>query len=101
MTNRTSTITSIGIISGACLLYAVSAGIRSIYGIMLNAISDGTGIGYGTVSLAIAIGQLVFGVAQPVFGIIALKKSNTFVLVSGSLLMAVGLGFIPFCIAGW
>lgn len=81
----------------ACLLYAVSAGLRSIYGIMLDVIAEETGIAYATVSFAIAIGQLVFGVAQPAFGVVALKKSNTYVLVVGSLMMAVGLLMIPFC----
>jgi predicted MFS family arabinose efflux permease len=61
-------ISYIGMIAGACLLYAVSAGLRSVYGIMLGTISDGTGITYASVSFAIAVGQLVFGVAQPVFG---------------------------------
>lgn len=91
----------INIIIGACILYAVSAGLRSVYGIMLGAISDETGITYATVSFAIAIGQLIFGVVQPVFGIIAVKKSNTFVLVLGSILIAVGLVAIPFCVFNW
>lgn len=87
--------------AGACLVYAVSAGLRSVYGIMLGAISDGTGIAYASVSFAIAVGQLVFGVAQPVFGIVALKKSNAFVLAMGCVFMAVGLAAIPLCTAEW
>lgn len=82
-------------------MYAVSAGLRSVYGIMLNTISSDTGIAYAAVSFAIAIGQLVFGIAQPVFGIVAIKKSNKFVLVLGSLFMAVGLIAIPFCKSEW
>ncbi len=87
----------IGIIAAACFLYAVSAGIRSIYGIMLGTISLETGIPYAAVSLAIAVGQFVFGLAQPVFGIIAIKKSNLFVLVIGGLMIALGLAAIPLC----
>lgn len=90
-----------GIIAAACLMYAVSAGLRSIYGILLDAIAAETGIAYASVSLAIAVGQLVFGVAQPVAGIIALKKSNAFVLICGSICMALGLMAIPYCQSGW
>lgn len=89
------------IIAAACLMYSVSAGLRSVYGIMLSGISMETGIAYATVSSAIAVGQLVFGIAQPIFGIIALKKSNRFVLVVGSICMSIGLAAIPFCRVGW
>ena len=91
----------IRIVIAACSLYAISAGLRSIYGIMLGTISEETGIAYDTVSLAIAVGQLVFGIAQPTFGVVALKKSNSFVLSLGCILIAVGLVMIPFCTADW
>ncbi len=100
-TNRNKVIPHIGIVATACLMYAVSAGLRSVYGIMLGTISKGTGIAYAAVSFVIAVGQLVFGIAQPVFGIIALKKSNSFVLASGCILMALGLAMIPFCTTDW
>lgn len=90
-----------GIIIGACLLYAVSAGLRGVYGIMLGQISEATGISYASVSFAIAVGQLAFGLAQPAFGVIALKKSNSFVLAIGCILMAIGIAMIPFCTAEW
>lgn len=91
----------IKIMIAACSLYAISAGLRSIYGIMLGTISEETGIAYATVSFAIAVGQLVFGIAQPVFGAIALKKSNSFALTVGCILIALGLAMIPFCTTGW
>lgn len=91
----------ISIIAAACMMYAVSAGLHSIYGILLDEIATQTGIAYASVSLAIAIGQLVFGVAQPVAGIIALKKSNTLVLVLGGMCIALGLAAIPFCTQAW
>jgi predicted MFS family arabinose efflux permease len=85
----------------ACLIYAVSSGIRSNYGIMLGAISKNSGISYSSVSFVLAVGQLVFGVMQPVFGVVALKKSNPFVLCCGVLLMVAGLLTIPFCKSLW
>ncbi len=81
----------------ACLLYGISGGIRANYGILINSISDNSGIAYSSVSFILAIAQLTYGIAQPVFGIIAIKKSNTFVLLIGAVLMAVGLLGVPFC----
>lgn len=85
----------------ACLIYAISSGIRSNYGIMLGSISANSGISYSSVSFILAVGQLVFGIMQPVFGIVALKRSNAFVLCCGTLLTAAGLLLIPFCHAVW
>ncbi len=87
--------------TAACLIYAVNAGIRSNYGIMLNAISASSGLSYSAVSFVLAVGQLVFGAAQPIFGILALKRSNLFVLCLGAILMAGGLMAIPFCSSLW
>lgn len=69
----------------------VSGGIRSNFGIIVQALADRTGVSYADVSFAVAVGQLMYGATQPVFGIVALKKSNGFVLALGTLLMAAGL----------
>ena len=68
---------------------------------MLSTIAKETGIAYTPVSFAIAVGQLVFGIAQPIFGLISLKKSNRFVLILGCMLISTGLIAIPFCSAAW
>lgn len=86
---------------GACLIYAISAGIRGNYGVMLGAIADNSGLTASSVSFVLAIGQLVFGIMQPLFGIVAMKRSNRFVLCCGSLLTAGGLLLIPFCSSAW
>jgi MFS family permease len=87
--------------AAACLIYAVSSGIRGSYGIMLGALAASSGVSYSSVSFVLAVGQLVFGVMQPVFGVVALKKSNLFVLCCGVLLMLAGLLTIPFCKSLW
>ena len=87
--------------SAACLIYTINAGIRGNYGIMLNAISESSGLSYSSVSFVLAVGQLVFGLVQPVFGIVALKRSTLFVLCCGILLMTSGLIMIPFCKSMW
>lgn len=85
----------------ACLIYAVNGGIRSNYGIMLGGIMESSGLPYDSVSLAVAVAQLMFGVTQPVFGVLALKKSNGFVLCLGTILVAMGLLMTPACHAMW
>lgn len=86
----------LAIAAAACLLYGVSSGIRANYGIMLQAIVDSSGVSYEKVSFVIAFGHLMVGVVQPFFGAFALKKSNALVLVTGLVMMILGLGLLPF-----
>lgn len=77
------------VISG-CLLFGLSLGIRMNYGILLNAYADYAGLHYDKISLVVAIGELVYGLTQPLFGMVAIKRSNAFVLKIGLLLLAAG-----------
>lgn len=96
-TNNKTSLKTMGIIISGCLLYMASAGLRTVFGVLLNVIAAGTGIAYAQVSSAIAIAQLVFGISQPVFGVIANKTSKRFVLMLGCIFMGLGLLLIPFC----
>lgn len=75
----------------ACLLYGIGAGLRADIGVLLEPICTKTGLTYDSVSLCIALMQLIFGAAQPLFGIMAAKRGNRFVLMNGAFLMAAGL----------
>lgn len=75
----------------ACALYGVGAGIRGDIGILLMPISRQTGLDYASVSFCIAVMQLVFGAAQPVFGVIANRFSNRAVLMLGAVTLAASL----------
>lgn len=77
-------------IIAACLLFGLSLGVRMNYGIILNAFADNAGLMYSKISLVVAIGELVYGFTQPAFGVLALKKSNGFVLKVGLILLAGG-----------
>lgn len=94
-------ITLLFLAIAASVIYAISAGIRANYGILLNAIAENSGISYSSVSFVMAVGQLVFGIFQPVFGFIAIKKTNTFVLFIGGIMIAAGLLMIPLCRSMW
>lgn len=85
----------------ASLIYGISAGIRSNYGILLLPIAENSGVDYAAVSFVLEVAQLVFGIMQPVFGVIGMKRSNLFVLRSGIVLMVAGLLLIPVCRSVW
>lgn len=78
-------------VAGGCLLFGISMGIRMNFGILLNAYADYAGLPYGGVSLVVAIGELTYGLAQPLFGMLAIRRSNAFVLKLGLCLLAAGL----------
>lgn len=83
------------IVAASCMIYAVSSGIRSNLGIVLKPLVSSSGLSYAEVSYAIAIGQFVYGISQVIFGIMALKLSNRAVLLTGCLLMLLGLALTP------
>lgn len=81
----------------ACLVFGVMQGVRDNYGVMLNAVAAKSGVDYAAVSTVIAVGQILYGLTQPFFAAIALRKSNAFVMLCGICLMAAGLIGTPFC----
>lgn len=81
----------------ACLVFAIMQGIHDNYGIMLKGIMEHMEIDYASVSFVIAVGQILYGATQPLFGMLALRRSNAFVMLCGVILMAVGLIATPLC----
>lgn len=80
----------------ACMmLFMLNNGVRSNFGLISSAVNEYTGLPEDTISFAVAIAQLLYGLAQPFFGVLALKKSNSFVLGTGGILMGAGLLLIP------
>ena len=51
---------------------------------------------YASVSFVLALGQLLYGLFQPVFGVLAQKKGSTKTLILGVCLMLAGL-LLPHC----
>jgi MFS family permease len=75
----------------ACVLYGLGAGLRTDIGILLNPLAQQYGCTYADASLCIAVMQIVFGATQPLFGILASKRSNRFVLLLGVAFLAASL----------
>lgn len=88
-------------LAAGCLVFAIMQGIHDNYGIMLPGIVERTGLDYASVSFVIAVGQILYGATQPIFGMLAIKKSNAFVMFFGIVLMAAGLIATPFCREMW
>lgn len=97
MKKQNRSIQLIALTAAACLFYGVNGGVRANYGIMLNAISQNSGVPYAGVSFIIAIAQLMYGFMQPVAGVVALKRSNAFVLSIGAIVLGTGLLLTPLC----
>lgn len=94
---QTPLLAVILISAAACLLYAFNAGVRFNYGVLRGAIEASSGVSYANISFILAVAQVTFGVAQPLFGMLALKKSNSFVLLLGAAASILALIVIPMC----
>ena len=86
-------------IAGAAIL-AITMGIRQSLGLFVSPLNTATELGIVTVSFALAVGQFVWGAAQPIFGAIADRVGPVRVMVAGGLLLALGLAVTPFMGSG-
>ena len=87
---------SIPVIVGAgCIIAMLSFGPRSTMGFFLTPMTQTYGWSRETFALAIAIQNLVWGIAQPFAGIIADRFGTARVIVGGAIFYALGL----FCMA--
>src|SRR5258708_1898859 len=80
----------------AAALWMVTRGPRQSQGLFLPPLNASTGLGIATISLAMAIGQFVWGAVQPIAGAIAERYGPGRVLVGGILLLALGSAITPF-----
>lgn len=99
---KKASLFEIAIITGAgCLICALNNGVRVNYGLITSAIVAATGISAAGVSFSVAVAQLLYGLAQPLFGAVALKRSNSFAIISGAVMLLCGFLVIPLCRAAW
>jgi predicted MFS family arabinose efflux permease len=74
----------------AGLILSITMGIRQTVGLFVNPITTNTGLTIAEVSLALALGQLLWGVFQPLFGAWADKRSAFSALAFGAVCLAGG-----------
>ena len=65
-------------------------------GLFVSPINTATGQGIAAISLAMAAGQLVWGVAQPIAGAFADRWGPGRVLAAGIVALALGMAVTPF-----
>ena len=78
----------------------ITMGMRQSIGLYVSPINTSTGLGIVTLSLALAIGQFVWGAIQPVAGALADRHGPRGVLMGGVLLMALASAITPFMTSG-
>ena len=92
---KTTTQPYVAFIVAACLVLLVTMGIRQSLGLFVQPIVLNTGISIAVVSLAMAVGQVIWGFAQPIAGILAERYGVRYVALLGLLCMGAGLLAVP------
>src|SRR5262245_10075564 len=83
------------ILAGAAFLM-VTMGTRQSMGLFVSPLNTSTGLGLATISFALAVGQFVWGAAQPVAGAFADRFGTGRGLAFGVVILAVGTALTPF-----
>ena len=79
----------------------VTMGARQSLGLFLAPLNTSTGLGVASISLAMAIGQFIWGAAQPLAGALADRYGPGRVLLGGLVLLAAGSALTPFMSSTW
>ena len=85
----------VAFIVAACLILLVTMGIRQSLGLFVQPIVLNTGISIAVVSLAMAVGQVIWGFAQPIAGLLAERYGVRYVALLGLLCIGGGLLAVP------
>lgn len=85
----------------AAAILAITMGARQSVGLFVAPIDATIGLGIVSISFALAVGQFIWGLAQPIFGAIADKRGAYGVLVLGAFMLAGGLALTPFVESEW
>jgi MFS family permease len=80
----------------AAAVLMVSMGSRQSQGLFVSPLNTSTGVGIVNISLAMAIGQFVWGAVQPIAGAVADRYGPGRVLATGMILLALGSAITPF-----
>ena len=89
------------LILAASAILMITMGARLTTGLFMSPINTSTGLGIAKISFAMAIGQFVWGAAQPVFGAVADKWGSSKVIILGAVMLAAGTALTPFATSEW
>src|SRR5580704_394473 len=89
------------LIAAASAILLITMGARQTIGLFIAPLDSATGLGIVSISLAVAIGQFVWGLAQPVFGAVADRFGPGRVIAFGGVMLAIGTAATPFVHTEW
>jgi MFS family permease len=78
------------LVPAAAAILLITMGARQSLGLFVAPLNRATGLGIVSISLAMAIGQFVWGLTQPVFGAVADRFGSRAVLIAGAVTLAAG-----------
>jgi predicted MFS family arabinose efflux permease len=84
----------------AAALLMITMGARQSLGLFVSPLNTATGLGVATISLALAIGQFMWGAAQPIAGAIADRYGPGRVLAAGVVILSASFVLTPFVTSG-
>jgi MFS family permease len=89
------------LVAAASVILLITMGARQTIGLFVAPLDDATGLGIVTISLAVAVGQFIWGMAQPLFGIVADRYGPGRVIAFGGVMLALGTAATPFVRSEW
>src|SRR5258706_6722866 len=93
MNSQARSYLAVALAAGA--VFALGLGVRQSQALFISPINSATGIGYAAISLAFAVGQLMWGVAMPVAGALAERWGSRAVMLTGALMVAAATAATP------
>jgi predicted MFS family arabinose efflux permease len=93
MSHQTRGYLAVALAAGA--VFALGLGVRQSQALFIGPINSSTGIGYAAISLAFAVGQLMWAVSMTAAGAMADRWGPRPVMLSGALLVAAATAATP------
>jgi MFS family permease len=94
-TSKTSSSGWLFVMTAATIML-MTTGVRQCTGLFVSGLNTSTGFGIVNISFAMAIGQLMWGAVQPLFGMFADRHGPVGVVMLGAVLIALGMAATPF-----
>ena len=85
----------------AAAILMITMGARQSLGLFVSPINTATGLGIANISLALAVGQFMWGAVQPIAGAVADRYGPEKVLIGGLIVLAIGTALTPFMSTTW
>ena len=80
----------------AAAMLMITMGARQSLGLFVSPLNTATGLGIASISLAMAIGQFMWGAVQPIAGAVADRYGPGRVLAAGTIILSIGYAATPY-----